>query len=105
MIQNHHGDKRDENESCELLYRQQRVVFFNFNLFMVHFVMYFYMNKKNSQIDYLWDDLANNLGVESIPHDEYHGSHGRGKKIHAVDFCLDEYGDFRSMIMPYALNY
>jgi hypothetical protein len=54
--------------------------------------------------EYLWEDLANYLGVESIPHNEYHGSHGQGKKIHAVDFCLDEYDDFRSMIMPYAFE-
>ena len=52
--------------------------------------------------DYLWDDLATYLGVESIPHDAYHGSHGQANKIHAVGFCLDEYDGFRSMIMPYA---
>jgi hypothetical protein len=48
----------------------------------------FRYEKEELSEENFWDDLANYLGVKSIPHDEYHGLHGRGKKIHAVDLFL-----------------
>lgn len=65
--------------------------------------VFLYEQQELSQ-DYLWDDLAQFLGVDNIPHDVYHGSHGKKKKIHVVDFCHDEYDRLRAMMMPYAYD-
>jgi len=51
--------------------------------------------------DYIWDGLAKYLNVTSIPHDKYHGSHGK-KKGRKTNFCEGKYDNFRAMMMPYA---
>ena len=54
--------------------------------------------------DYLWDGMANYLGMKGgIDHDQYGGSHGRFKSSqHRINICDEKFDRLRGMIMPYA---
>ena len=52
----------------------------------------------------LWDDIASFIGYpETIPHDKYHGSHGKGKDKDSkiINICDAEYDALRGMLMPF----
>jgi hypothetical protein len=47
--------------------------------------------------EYVWEDLANYLGIPQVKHDRYVSSHGQNKttwKPNRLDICLAEYDDF-----------
>jgi hypothetical protein len=55
--------------------------------------------------EYVWEDLANYLGIPQVKHDRYVSSHGRNAtkwKPNRMDICLPEYDDFRKLMMPIA---
>jgi hypothetical protein len=49
--------------------------------------------------DYMWDDLAQYIGADRVPHDKRVNSHGKNRDLE-VDFCIDKYDDFRAKMMP-----
>mmetsp|Transcript_2175 Transcript_2175/g.4006 ORF Transcript_2175/g.4006 Transcript_2175/m.4006 type:complete len:499 (-) Transcript_2175:339-1835(-) len=51
--------------------------------------------------EYLWNDMANYLGVDHIRHDKRVNSHGKNRALE-IDFCHDKYDAFRAGMMPIA---
>ena len=62
--------------------------------------IFLYDQQELSQ-DYVWEELAEYLGVNHIPHDKYQSSHPK-RHDRNLDFCEEKYDDFRAMMMPYA---
>ena len=56
--------------------------------------------------DFLWEDLKEFLGVNhTLKHDRRVSAHGStSKSITNVNFCDDEYDNFRAKMMPIAYN-
>jgi len=63
----------------------------------------FVYEQKTLGEDYVWEEMANYLGVDSIPHDKRENSHGRNRGLE-INFCDDKYDDFRAMMMPISYN-
>lgn len=56
--------------------------------------------------DYLWDGMANYLGMNGgIEHDQYVSSHGYNENsTDRIDICDEKFDKLRGMIMPYAYD-